>query len=286
MESYTGFAEVYDEFMEDTTPYELWRDKIIERINLYGVTRKADEKDLKGLSEYESNIVSEKNIILELGCGTGTMTTLLAMEGYDVMGIDLSYEMLERAREKAIENDQEIMYFCQNMKEFELYSTVGTIISICDSINYILEDKDLIETFKRVNNYLFPGGIFVFDFNTLYKYKEVIGNSTIAENHEDASFIWENYFNDSTNINEYDLTIFSKIVDDEGEEFFERIKENHYQRGYKVEEILAFLKEADLELLEIKDADTNLELVDTTQRVFIVAKTKKEMKDMIISDIG
>lgn len=93
------------------------------------------------------------------------------------------------------------------MRELDLYSTVGTVISVCDSVNYILEEEELLQVFRLVNNYLYPGGVFIFDFNTAYKYREVIGNTTIAENREDCSFIWENYYDPEEEINEYDLTI-------------------------------------------------------------------------------
>ena len=94
-----------------------------------------------------------------------------------------------------------------DMQEFELYGTVRAVVSVCDSVNYILEEEELLQVFRLVNNYLYPGGVFIFDFNTTYKYREVIGNTTIAENREDCSFIWENFYDPQERINEYDLTI-------------------------------------------------------------------------------
>lgn len=105
------------------------------------------------------------------------------------------------------------------------------MISVCDSVNYILEEEELLQVFQLVNNYLYPGGVFIFDFNTAYKYREVIGNTTIAENREDCSFIWENYYDPEEEINEYDLTIFVQEEDD----VFRRFTETHLQRGYTVE---------------------------------------------------
>ena len=103
--------------------------------------------------------------------------------------------------EKKMESGSEILYLLQDMRELELYSTVGTVISVCDSVNYILEEKELLEVFSRVNNYLYPGGIFIFDFNTDYKYREVIGDTTIAENRDDCSFIWENFYDSEEELN-------------------------------------------------------------------------------------
>ena len=82
------------------------------------------------------------------------------------------------------------------MREFELYGTVGAVVSICDSLNYILEEEELLQVFSLVNNYLFPEGVFIFDFNTVYKYETVIGDTTIAENREECSFIWDNYYDE------------------------------------------------------------------------------------------
>ena len=97
--------------------------------------------------------------MLDLGCGTGTMTELLAADGYDMIGVDNSEEMLEIAREKQIKSGHEILYLLQDMREFELYGTVGAVFSICDSLNYITEPEELKQVFRWVNNYLDPGGI-------------------------------------------------------------------------------------------------------------------------------
>ena len=183
-----------------------------------------------------------------------------------MIGVDVSGEMLQIAQEKKAENNMDILYLLQDMREFELYGTVRAVVSICDSVNYLLSDEDVIQTFKLVNNYLDPKGIFVFDFNTVYKYSEVIGDTTIAENRDDFSFIWENYFDAESNINEYDLTIFAK----EGE-LFRKSVETHLQRGYTVEEMVKFLEEAGMKILEVEDADTGLEADATSERIHVVA---------------
>ena len=153
MEAYTSFASVYDTFM-DNIPYEEW------------------SKYLMGLlREYQV----EDGLVLDLGCGTGNMTELLAKAGYDMIGVDNAEEMLEIAMEKRTESGHDILYLLQDMREFELYGTVKAIISICDSINYITEEEDLLEVFRLTNNYLDPKGVFIFDFNTVYKYSEILG---------------------------------------------------------------------------------------------------------------
>ena len=136
--AYQGFAEVYDLFM-DNVPYEEWGAAIVQILKEYGI--------LEGL-------------ILDLGCGTGKMTRLLQRAGYDMIGADVSEEMLGIAREWEGE-DSSILYLNQDMRELELYGTVKAVISICDSINYILEEEELLDVFSLVNNYLDPGGIFL-----------------------------------------------------------------------------------------------------------------------------
>ena len=154
------------------------------------------------------------------------------------------------------------------MREFELYGTVRAVISVCDSVNYLLMDEDLIECFKLVNNYLDPKGIFFFDFNTVYKYKEVIGDTVIAENREDCSFIWENFFDVEENINEYDLTIFAKHESG----LFEKFEETHFQRGYTLEEMKHFIEAAGMKFLKAYDADTLGEVTPVSERVYCVAQ--------------
>ena len=166
-DEYAGFAAVYDLFM-DNVPYEKWRDRIVELLKEYGI------KD---------------GLILDLGCGTGTMTELLAEAGYDMTGVDISEEMLELAAEKRSASGHDILYLLQDMREFELYGTVKAVVSVCDSVNYITEEADLLQVFRLVNNYLDPGGIFLFDLNTVYKYEMLLGENTIAESREEGSFI-------------------------------------------------------------------------------------------------
>lgn len=259
MDAYQDFAYVYDELM-DATPYEEWCDRIQKLIQEYGVSMPQREA--------EDLLDSERNLVVDLGCGTGTLTELLYKKGYDMIGIDNSSEMLNVAMEKRAETGSEILYLLQDMRELELYSTVGTVVSVCDSVNYILEEEELLETFSLVNNYLYPGGIFIFDFNTEYKYREVIGETTIAENREDCSFIWENYYDPETCVNEYDLTIFVQ----EEEDIFRRFTETHYQRGYTPEQMTKLIEQAGMKLLEIKDAGTGEAVTEESQRVYIVAK--------------
>jgi len=155
-----------------------------------------------------------------------------------MIGIDLSDEMLEIAREKEYSDDSwteeaepegdlngrnPILYLQQDMREFELFGTVSAVVSICDSMNYITSEEDLIKVFQLVNNYLDPGGLFIFDLNTEYKYKNLLGDTTIAENREDCSFIWENYYDEENRMNEYNMTIFVKAEEEMEEADMEEV---------------------------------------------------------------
>ncbi len=277
-DSYTGFAEVYDELMDDV-PYEEWARFLISVLREYGVgdraisgggecAQQAAAKDVEAKQRAE-NLAAERNTVLDLGCGTGTLTELMYRAGFDMVGVDNSEEMLEIALRKRERSGSDILYLLQDMRELELYGTVGAVCSICDSLNYILEEKDMVKVFSLVNNYLYPGGIFLFDFNTVYKYEQVIGDATIAENREDCSFIWENYYDGESRINEYDLTVF--VREPEGERF-RRFAETHYQRGYTLEQMKGFLEEAGLLFVRALDADTREEVREESERVYVIAR--------------
>lgn len=283
-EQYSDFATIYDELM-DATPYEEWRDRILKLIETYGVSKPVRGEGKKGFEQEETASMadgvtrdvkeeellrSERDLVVDLGCGTGTLTEMLYGAGYDVIGIDGSEAMLEKAMEKREKSGSEILYLLQDMRELSLYSTVGTVVSVCDCVNYVLEKDELLRVFQLVNNYLYPGGLFLFDFNTDYKYREIIGDAVIAENREDCSFIWENYYDEENRINEYDLTMFLRR---EGE-LFERVTETHLQRGYDPEEMRELLESAGLEVLMMRDADEDGEVTEQSQRVYVVARER------------
>ena len=274
MEAYTDFAAVYDTFM-DETPYAVWGTFVAGLIEKYGISKPVRNKDsqVKETPVQEDSqeaLEEEKNLVVELGCGTGSFTQELYKLGYDIMGIDLSMDMLNLARMKSQEAGYNIMYLEQDMRELDLYCTAGTIVSVCDSINYVLEDEEVIKTFELVNNFLYPKGVFIFDFNTLHKYRDVIGDTTIAENREDCSFIWDNYYHEEEHVNEYDLTIFARCDDED--EVFRRSVETHFQRGYTLEEMKGFVEKAGLEFIEAIDADTHKAPTDDSERIYIISR--------------
>lgn len=368
MQAYTRFARVYDTFM-DNVPYDEWTSYLVSLLKEYKI---------------------EDGVVLELGCGTGNITRLLADYGYDMIGIDNSYEMLEIARDREYEDDyyedsqeyedddediigyeeddncsdiikhefdnnseanlnlenknrvdvhndshgaehgndflkndnrillglnsnsdstttfeddlgdelnnydegyeeeedgnsSRILYLEQDMREFELFGTVKAIVSICDSMNYITNEEDLLKVFTLANNYLDKGGIFIFDMNTEYKYKHILADNTIAENRDDCSFIWENYYDEEKQLNEYNVTIYVSATDELDEvknsdsvNLFERFVETHYQKAYSIEKVKELIVKAGLEFIAVYDAFTQNEPNETSERVYFIAREKEQ----------
>ena len=274
-ESYRSFASVYDEFM-DGTDYQVTADKIQDMITRFGLSKPSQKRT--GASEARDVLLAaEKNLVVDIACGTGKLTEILADRGYDVMGIDLSEEMLSIALGRRDSLGHKTLYLCQDMREFELYGTAGTFVSVGDSVNYLTTDADMVKLFKRINTFLFPRGIFVFDFKTLYLYRDVIGDRTIAEDRDDCSFIWDNWFDEKTHINEYDLSLFIKDAgSSEEDNVFRKYREVHEQRGYTLDEMKRFVKEADLEWVTEMDSDSMGPVTDKSERILCVVREKNK----------
>ena len=249
MDAYTSFASVYDTFM-DNIPYEEWAEYLIGLLNEYGI---------------------HDGLVLDLGCGTGNMTELLASRGFDMIGVDNAEEMLDIAMEKRMVSGHDILYLLQDMREFELYGTVKAIVSTCDSINYITEEEDLLKVFRLANNYLDPKGFFIFDFNTVYKYQEILGDQTIAEDREDCSFIWNNNYYEDEKINEYELSLFIKEQDSE---LYRKYQETHFQKAYELETIRGLVQQSGLEYITAYDAFTREQPTEQSERIYVIAREK------------
>ena len=241
MESYRDFARVYDEFM-DQTPYDEWLLNILNIFKEYKIDKDAQ--------------------VLDLGCGTGKMARKLAREGYQVTAVDNSMDMLEIA---ASEEDDHILYVLQDMVSLELPQQVDAAVSICDCMNYILEEEDLKEAFRRVREFLKEDGVFVFDMNSHYKYKEILACNTFAEDREDA--IWDNFYDEEERINEYQLSLF--IQNEQGT--YNKYEELHLQKAYEQEEVVSFLYEAGFSSVRVLDAETMDEVKEDTQRLYYIA---------------
>ena len=277
MDAYTSFARVYDMFM-DNVPYEEWCDYITGLLKEYGISN---------------------GLVLDLGCGTGSMTELLAARGFDMIGVDCSEDMLEIALEKRMASGRDILYLQQDMRDLELYGTVRAVVCLCDSINYLVNVQDLETVFRLVNNYLDPGGIFIFDLNTEYKYRELLADRTIAENRDEGSFIWDNYYDEESRINEYDLALFIPAEEADagkmgegagpdcetgaasgsgtsGEGLYRKYQETHFQRAYTLDEIREALERAGMEFLTWYDGDGDGRQAprEDSERIYVIAREK------------
>ena len=245
MDAYTSFAQVYDLFM-DNVPYDEWCAYICETLKKHGI---ADGP------------------VLDLGCGTGELTRLMAKKGYDMIAVDSSVDMLEIASQNW---EDGILYIHQRMEELELGESVQAAYSACDSVNYILEEEDLLQAFCRVYSHLMPGGIFLFDMNTDYKYRVLLGENTFAESRDEGSFIWENYYDEESAVNEYDLTLF---IPEEGE-LFRRYTELHYQKNYSMERVRKLLEQAGFCDICLYDDYTDNPVREDSERCTITARKK------------
>lgn len=244
--SYSKFAYLYDDLMKDA-PYSDWIRITKELIKKYDIN---------------------PNSIVDLGCGTGNITLLLSKEGYNLIGIDLSSDMLAVAYEKIHSQKLSVSLLEQNMKEFELAHTVDLVISFCDSMNYLNGFEEVRETFKRVYTNLNYGGYFIFDMHSPYKITDVFKDQTFAWNDEAISVIWQTEVDNSSLMVEHDLSFFVELEDG----LYERINETHKQQTYTSDTISELLSETGFELLELF-ADFNINHLDNqSERIFYVAK--------------
>ena len=253
-EGYNAIAAVYDKLNADLD-YEAWADFFEECFSKY----------LKDRPE----------IILDLACGTGRMTRTLAARGYDMIGVDGSEDMLSEAY---MQGGERILYLLQDMREFELYGTVGAVVCCLDSINYLLKEDDVRKVFSLVHNYLDPDGLFIFDVNTPYKFENVYGNEAyILEDEDEYGAIfcgWQNEYDKDSKICDFYLTLFSEGEDGR----YMRSEEHQRERCYNETEICQMLSDAGFEMIGIYSDFERGTPDRTCERWYIVARAKKENK--------
>ncbi|MTH52497.1 methyltransferase domain-containing protein [Bacillus mangrovi] len=246
---YQGFAGVYDHLMEDV-PYREWADLIDTLLKQHG----------EGVHQ-----------VLDLACGTGEITVLLQEKGYQMSGADLSGEMLSLAIQKSGERKMEIPFFQQDMRELEGHEeSFDAVLINCDSLNYLLEEKDVKKTFTSVHQVLRSGGLLLFDVHSVYKMEHVLAGSTFADAGEDVSLIWQCFNGERPLSVEHELTFFVKKEDGS----YSRMDEFHQQRTYPPEELLLWAEEAGFERLEyFTDFKPGL-LLDEAERLFFAFRKK------------
>lgn len=244
---YEDFAHLYDALQKDV-PYQKFADYYVEIMKKFN---------------------NEKGLCLDLGCGTGNMTLCLDKMGFEMIGVDSSVDMLDVAREKAMDEGRNILFLNQDMTEFELYGTVNTVVSTLDCVNYITDENALLKVFKLVNNYLDPKGLFIFDINSEYKLEHILGENTYVSDEEDIFYSWQNSYDKKSRICTFDLTFFEK-----DEDVYYRYDETHFERAYSVEEITRLIEKAGMELVGVFDNLTFNPPGCKSERIFFVAREK------------
>ena len=250
MKSYEALAPVYDH-LGDTVDYEAFATLYEACFARYGIT---------------------PSLVLDLGCGTGSTTLAMAARGYDMIGVDASAEMLSRAYTRAFSAGHSgVLFLQQDMREFELYGTVGAVVSSLDCINYLTEDGDLDACFSLVHNYLDPDGVFVFDVNTPHKFRTVYGNNAYVLEDETTLCAWQNEYDEKTRLCHFYLSVFRE--DEDGR--YERSDEEQTERCYTREELESALARAGfVDVTFFGNVDMSAP-TDTTERWFVAARCKK-----------
>ena len=220
-------------------------------------------------------------LLLDLACGTGSMTLELLRRGYDMIGVDASPDMLSVAWERADDARLEgALFLLQDMRSFELYGTVGAVTCCLDSLNYLLDEKDVKTTFATVHNYLDPDGLFLFDVNSLYKFKHVYGDNAyiledeLVDEGGEARAIycgWQNHFDEETGLCTFDLSLFEEREDGG----YDRSDEQQTERCYTKEQLEALLKDTGFEVLGCFGGWDFSEPKQDCERYYFVARAKK-----------
>ncbi|XQY90780.1 class I SAM-dependent DNA methyltransferase [Metabacillus sp. HB246100] len=244
---YKGFASIYDQLMKDA-PYEEWASFIGIAIKRYH---------------------PEATSVLDLGCGTGEIAVRLAKQQLSVAGVDLSEDMLTVAQAKAIDNNVNILFVEQDMRELSGFQEPFDVVTICcDSLNYLQTRVDVEQTFKQVYDHTNSDSLFIFDVHSVYKIHEIFANSTFAEQDEEISYIWSSYLGEEENSIEHDLTFFVK-----DDEVYQRFDELHVQRTFHINEYKEMLEAASFKVVHIcADFSLEQEPTATSERIFFIAR--------------
>ena len=253
MGSYQSLAGCYDQFTRDVD-YAAWADYIEKHFRRRG---------LPG------------NTVLDLACGTGSLTLELARRGYEMIGVDLSPEMLTQAAEKNRGAAPiEPIFLCQPMERLDLYGTIDACVCCLDSVNYVTDPKKLARAFQRVHLFLMPGGLFLFDVNTPEKLESLDGQVFLDET-EDTYCVWRAEYSKRSRICSYFMDLF-RLDEESGQ--WERGEELHRERAYTVEELTGFLRQAGFLGIKVYGDKKMRAPRPGEQRVFFVARKDKRSK--------
>lgn len=231
--------------------------------------------DYAKIADYVCDLVNlsykgEGKILLDLACGTGSLSSQLALRGFDVIGVDASYDMLSEAMNKNYQNGQNVLYLCQTMQELDLYGTVDIAVCMLDSLNHIVDEKELLKAFEKVSLFLHPDGVFIFDINTEYKHRHILANNTFVYDMDEIYCVWQNNYNEKTHQTEISLDFFEQ----DGDVYY-REEESFVERAYTLQQISNILDKSGFEITYMFDDYSKNKPSETSQRLVYVVKKKK-----------
>lgn len=220
--------------------------------------------------------VPQASLVLDLACGTGSLSFSLAGLGYEVIGVDSSADMLSAAMAKSAVDEKtkeqsranRVMFLNQRMDRLDLYGTVDATVCMLDSLNHVGSEKTLLAAFKKVSLFTNPGGVFVFDVNTHHKHREVLGGNTFVYDLPDVFCCWQNVYNKDNCRVDITLDFFAES----GDGRYTRETEKFSEWAYPEEFWLGLLEQAGFLHLETIDGDTFGQPQESSQRLLYVAK--------------
>ncbi len=222
----------------------------------------------------ERECLQKPELVLDLGCGTGKMTLELARRGYDMTGVDISPEMLNIAKKEAetMRTKKDILWLCQDIREFELYGTVDLTICCLDTVNHLTSPKDVEGCFSLVHNYLVPDGLFIFDINGKNKFENVYGDEVYVMEEENSFCVWQNQYNPNSRLCDFLITVFARTEDGR----YERYDEVQTERMYTIRSITKKLMDTGFQLVGTYSDFDYTTATDGSDRIYFVARCIKE----------
>ena len=245
--SYDNFSRFYD-FLTDNVEYEKRADYFCRLLSMCGI---------------------RDGILLDLACGTGSISVEMAKRGFEVIGVDSSIGMLNAARQKSYENGEQILLLNQSMDDIDLYGTVDCAVCVLDSINHLSDAEQVKRTFEKVSLFMNPGGAFAFDVNTLYKHKNILADNAFVYDLDEFYCVWQNNFNEEDGSVDISLDFF-----EEEDGVYYRSCESFTEKAYDLTDIEKWLEESGFEVIGIFDDMTMEKVHPETERAVFLAKKK------------
>lgn len=221
------------------------------------------------LSSLLTRYGKSRGLLLDLACGTGSVSVRLAKKGYEVIGVDLSPEMLSEAQNKAYSAGQNILFLCQDMTALDLYGTVDAAVCTLDGLCHLSNEESFFAALRKVSLFMNPGGVFLFDVNSVYKHRAVLGNNTFVYDTDDVYCVWQNTLLPDGVTVQMDLDFFEP-VSDKGD--YVRQSERFTERAYPKETLEAMLKKAGFTVLDVFDGYSGKPVHDTSERLLFVVR--------------